>query len=312
MATNENPRQLSAIAGEQLRKFRESRGLRQEDIADMARKFGFTWGRSSVASLEAGNRDLSLEELLLLPTLFRRFGGWDEAIIPAGTQVKISESTWIPATQIPGHVLSLLAPTKMPERVERDSAHLEEEDFLLGSVENRDDENPENRRGVILGVTMYEYMFYKLWPEATNRYSLRPGTYEVDRRVAERITTPDGETADHGLVRAFAQGMYGRSVGDERDARTDERGTYDTKRALQSARGHVTRELIDELQTEITRRWPEVTEITTMTKEMTATDRGVDKWTMEFRALSDQHWTNRFEKSRKEKSHRPKFLRGSR
>ncbi|MGW3738031.1 hypothetical protein [Streptomyces sp. NPDC005148] len=80
--------------------------------------------------------------------------------------------------------------------------------------------------------------------------------------MAERIARPDdGKPVDIQLVVVFALGLWGRSPGEERDARTAERGEYDTKRALQSARGHVTRELISELQVEVDRRWPELEKI---------------------------------------------------
>ncbi|MGW7424391.1 helix-turn-helix domain-containing protein [Streptomyces sp. NPDC054813] len=315
MATDDNPQQLSAVIGRRLREFRESRGLRQEDIAEVARAHGFTWGRSSVAALEAGNRELSFGEILLLPTLFRKLGGWDKPIIPGETQVMISDSTWIPAHQIPGHALALMAPTALPERRQQEAAPLEDESFLLGGIENEDVSLPRNRRRVVMLVSVYEYMYYTLWPEKFGtRYTSSPGSFEINRRVAERITTPDGERPANGLVEAFALGMYGRTLGEERDARADERGTYETKRALQSARGHVTRELIDELQAEITRRWPEIQEVLTKTEEAVSTDMGLSKWDQELSDLSDRWDRAAFDAERKQDQtpRRRRFLRSGR
>lgn len=311
MATNDKPRQLSAVVGEGLRKFRESRGLRQEDIANAARDYGFTWGRSSVAALEAGNRELSIGELLLIPAIVRKLGGWDEPIISARAQVMISDSTWILAHQIPGQAWALLTPTVPPERARQDLQPLEDETFLLGGIEAEDHHGPEFRRKVVLEVSMWERMYYTLWPEklSTRRWE-ESESFELDRRVAERITTPDGKSADSGLVEAFSFGLWGRSTGDERDARTDERGKYDTKRALQSARGHVTRELIDELQTEITRRWAEASEFISKTKEAIATDEGLDKWSKELNDLREQWSVANYYKGQETAPRRRRFLRG--
>ncbi|MFK0151160.1 helix-turn-helix domain-containing protein [Streptomyces sp. NPDC090493] len=315
MESNENPRPLSVIVGERLRKFRESRGLRQEDVADAARSYGFTWGRSSVAALEAGNRELSLGELLLLPTIVRRLGGWSEPIIPGLTEIMISESKWIPAHQMASHVLALLAPTATPDRQAPERERLEEETLLLGGIDSDAEDSPRNRRRVIQVVSVYEYMYYMLWPERLGTYyTSSPGSFEVNRRVAERITTPDGQRPTNGLVEAFALGLYGRTLGEERDARADERGTYETKRALQSARGHVTRELIDELQAEITRRWEEVEEVISKTNDAIATDAGLAEWDRNYSELADRWAKAAYEADRQLEvtSKRRRFFRSGR
>ncbi|MFD4557574.1 helix-turn-helix domain-containing protein [Streptomyces sp. NPDC058469] len=289
MATDENPRQLSVVIGEGLRKFRESRGLRQEDIANAAREYGFNWGRSSVAGLEAGNRDLSMSELLMIPSIIKKLGGWDEPLVPADARLQINESLWMPGSQIASHVFALLTPTALPKRLNEGPAPVADEVLLLGSIENEEYGQP--RRGVIMRVSVYEYLYRKMWPErAETPWVSLTVSMEVTRKVGDRITTPDGKSADVGLVQAFALGMWGRTVGDERDARAESRGVYETKRALQSARGHVTRELIEELQEEITKRWTEVQEHIQYTREKISTDEGMEQWDNEAMRLFHPDW----------------------
>lgn len=58
---------LTAAIGLRLRELRLGEGLSQDDIAAAARRCGLRWKRSSVAALEAGNRDLSVGEFLSIP-----------------------------------------------------------------------------------------------------------------------------------------------------------------------------------------------------------------------------------------------------
>lgn len=279
MATNEKPQPLSVVVGESLRRFREARGLRQEDIAEEARKYGFSWGRSSVASLESGNRDLSVNELLLLPSIIKKLGGWEEPLVPSDARLLINESLWMPASQIPSHVFALFAPSATPQKLEAGVEPVEDEDLLLGSTEEEDHDSVERRIATARRVVVYEYMFRRLWPQRSDMEFVRFLVgLEISRKVADRIVTPDGQRADSSLVHVFGLGLWGRTVGAERDARADARGSYETKRALQSARGHVTRELIEELQAEINRRWPEVTEILEELEKAVEAKGGFEAW----------------------------------
>jgi transcriptional regulator with XRE-family HTH domain len=57
---------LAAVAGRNLRKHRQERGLRQDDVAHSVRKIGLDWSRAVVAAIETGGRALDLGELVLL------------------------------------------------------------------------------------------------------------------------------------------------------------------------------------------------------------------------------------------------------
>ena len=52
-----------------MRLLRERAGSRQEDIAMVARRWGFDWTRATVAAVETGRRDVTLGEALALPPI---------------------------------------------------------------------------------------------------------------------------------------------------------------------------------------------------------------------------------------------------
>ncbi|MEU8855713.1 hypothetical protein AB0C48_13660 [Streptomyces sp. NPDC048556] len=287
MATDEQARTMSELVGEQVRRFREARDVRQEDIANGAREYGFSWGRSSVAALEAGNRDLSVAELLLLPSIIRKLGGWDESLIPPAARIKLNESLWISASQIPSYALALVAPPSIPQHI----PHEEEDE--LGLIDN--DPEPESitvRQEVARRVQLYDYILLSLWPEQRRRPDSRNITHsmEIAKKVADRIDTPSGSRPAWQLVQVMSWGLWGQSIGDERDARAAARGDYETKRALQSARGHVTRELIEELQHAISERWEFIERAYEKMEGLIGTEEGLNIWEDEVNQLRHPEW----------------------
>jgi hypothetical protein len=52
--------------GDLLKAWRKTAGLRQDEVATIARASGLEWGRDTVAAIEGGRRDLSLVEYLTL------------------------------------------------------------------------------------------------------------------------------------------------------------------------------------------------------------------------------------------------------
>jgi transcriptional regulator with XRE-family HTH domain len=65
---------LAREVGKELEAFRKAQGLRQDDVARAARQAGLTWTRSVVVALEAGRRDLTIDEFARLPLLLERLG----------------------------------------------------------------------------------------------------------------------------------------------------------------------------------------------------------------------------------------------
>ncbi|WP_328620688.1 helix-turn-helix domain-containing protein [Streptomyces sp. NBC_00354] len=262
MTKDGKPRPLAAIVGERLRLLRAEKDLRQDDVAEAAKHFGLTWGRSSVAALEGGNRDLKFEELALLPSIVKRLGGWSQPLLPPDEQVLLGESVWIEAHRLGPAITTLTFGDPFGGASAAEATADSDEFFELGAIEGESPEDPfETLKDASRRVTFYNHLLATLWPTkahlsgATNKFL---GS-ELSRRLAERLTSPDDTLpVDHVLVETIATGMWGKSVTEERDSRAAQRGEYETKRALQSARGHVTREILDELQGELNLKWSEI------------------------------------------------------
>lgn len=69
------PRTLAQLVGSRLRALRTDAGVTADEVARAARASGLTsWHRSTVSTLEAGDRGLSAEELLVLPHVLELAG----------------------------------------------------------------------------------------------------------------------------------------------------------------------------------------------------------------------------------------------
>lgn len=249
MANDGKPRALAVIVGEGLRAFREDKGLRQDDVAAAARELGLKWGRSSVAALEGGSRDLKLEEFFLLSPLIGRLGGWDKPLVRSNEKVALSDSQWVRSDILLNFFVSSLV---VGNEVSNEDAELE-------TVEDWDPPSGfEAAKSYARNFEIYGVIRIVVWGKCPD-YS--PGARianETAATFAARLTRPDGKPVSAELANAISYGLWDKSPGAERDARTRSRGQYETKRALQSARGHVSRELIKELQQELDLKWPEI------------------------------------------------------
>jgi hypothetical protein len=67
---------LAKAVGARLRAIRSDNGIPLDRIAAEARQLGLRWAKSSVAALETGRHVLDLGELLLLPMILARAGAW--------------------------------------------------------------------------------------------------------------------------------------------------------------------------------------------------------------------------------------------
>ncbi|MFE4921280.1 hypothetical protein [Streptomyces sp. NPDC056661] len=180
-----------------------------------------------------------------------------------------------------GRLVSQLCDQPIPPKAA--TQELVEEVDELGSIESPPVlEGFENDQNLAQRVIVYNRIFYTLWPSmAGSRVHQHAGS-ELNVRMAERIEWPSERRFEGAsMLHIFSFGLWGRSAGEERDERTSTRGEYETRRALQSARGHVTRELIGELQEEIDRRWPEVEEILSGLEAALADPIKISEWNRE-------------------------------
>lgn len=261
MTNDGKARPLAVIVGERLKQFREEQGLRQADIATAAAACGLAWGRSSVAALESGTRNLSLEEVLLLPLVVSNAGGWDKPLIPEGVNILMNSRVHMPSEDFLLFARLLTTPVKQfaSSRIV-DPGELEE--LILGQESQGKESWDLDDLRIRAEWQAWKLFCQRVYPRIDFNAALSEAAAEVElnAKVADRLVAPDGAPADYKMVVVFSRGLWGRGVSAERDERAGDPDDYPSRRSLQSARGHITRELIQEIQHEILFRRPELQE----------------------------------------------------
>lgn len=121
---------------------------------------------------------------------------------------------------------------------------------MLEAFPLREELEPQERLGAAqddLQVVLWRYFGEVLWPRVGSEKAdiLAHGPWsELDRKIADRVF------ASPPLVILMAHSLWGRPAADERDARAEMRSPGASRRALQTVRGHVARELIEEIDGE--------------------------------------------------------------
>lgn len=201
MGRPRTPPDLGDILRRNLVRLRQQRGWDQQQLAVRIRG----WTRSTVAAVETGRREVSVEELLVLA---ETFGASLDDFLLVDDRERVS---------------------------------------LLGEVVTR--ELVENlvrkacgRPGTV-GVSLQ-----LLWGVQANP----PETREAEQRAARALTTRLRRNIDPSTVVAAARRLWdGRSLTEERDRRLAKMPGAGEQRVR---RGHVTRELLDELQGDLSQR----------------------------------------------------------
>ncbi|CAN5462164.1 hypothetical protein BH20ACT21_BH20ACT21_00030 [soil metagenome] len=202
---------LSSYLSKRVRALRVERGWRQEDVAARARAAGLNWQWDNVSGIEHGTRFLSVEELFVLPGLF-----------------------------------DLTLPELLSDG---DEHHLLE----LG----------DECAATLLQLRQSFRGEWTLPVRAGHRDSV-PGIAE--RKAARKMSKALGFDVAPATIMRLSQDLWGRSLSAERDVRISETADLQddwnrsaallglketTPRSLQAIRGHMTRELLDELKPEI-------------------------------------------------------------
>ncbi|MBB5075838.1 helix-turn-helix transcriptional regulator [Nonomuraea endophytica] len=218
---------FSVALGQKLRTVRERKGWTTEDIATSAQGYGLGWHRTTVGQIELGKRALSAIELLMLPFLY---GEPLVKLLPSEvthlTDTTAANISYLVAFAITGEVWDQpgSGPLHRPGRF-----HFKGQEERVGRFVQAllDKPNP--------------------WPlEAVAAHIATPD--EAEMKAAKRL-----DTTPHYVAYA-ARMTWGHGLTEERDTRLNRRpDTPADRRALQAARGHVTRELINELNPVIRR-----------------------------------------------------------
>lgn len=231
--------------------------MTQDALAVACRAVGLSWSRSAIAKLEAGHRaSLTVEQLLLLAVALEVPAA---DLIPQGPEVRLSDTTTLPGAR----VVALLS-------AQPQEAHDAAEEAAAATTRaiREDHVTPERLMGPLgrarahwpdLGGDDKPW----LWFQAADA-SFR----EAETKAAERLGVEPVDVAAAALTR------WGRSLTEHRDDRVQavalDRGTvFDPQgETLRALRGHVTRDLLDELREELAEHGLiDNTEPTTETKD---------------------------------------------
>lgn len=233
MSKPEQSQPPRVVIGERLREIRgENPDLaRQDDVAARMRLLhGFEWTRATVAAIETGRREVSIEELIGLSIVCEvEVASWFEG----EGRVSIGQS-WATRRMWAAFLGS-------DERIS--PRQQQQELFIFGREAMR--QHPD----VAMGAVMIGHLAF-IWPggrqlegadEALT--AMREADSEAVKRAAERLDVLPVTTA------LLSHGLWGRGLVEERDARVAERADADAdERSLRTLRGHVTRDLTDELE----------------------------------------------------------------
>lgn len=210
------PPKLSAWIGQWVAELRRSSGVTQEEVARAARKAGLDWKRSSVSALEAGRRDLTLEEALLLLVVL------SEIETPEGPALIGTET----------RLVELLPPT--------DHLRLGAGEWPTAMV-----------KALLTGEPLFEAITSgqadeiaaRLWKQSRER-AAEPWTAGLAEQTAARTLAVPASEIDR-----VARKLWKRTLTAERERRVTETAPPGANaRSLQAIRGHVTRTLLAELR----------------------------------------------------------------
>jgi transcriptional regulator with XRE-family HTH domain len=222
-----NAESARAVIGANARRIREAAGLRQDDIATLARTRGLAWPRTTVAAVERGAKSIGVEELVVLAsvlatacrvpvTLADMFDGAGEVVLSPKLTVKRSAIR---------RVLS-------GERVA----------FKFRDLPG----DPAEKITNVLG---------RVAEFAKQIESVSPTLLMEDYERAERTAGEAEERAARTLnleyvqVVAVAAELWGRSLTEERDARVRaDIGADADQETARAKRGRVTRQLVAQIR----------------------------------------------------------------
>jgi hypothetical protein len=211
---NRNPIPLAQNVGAGLRRFRLARGLRQEDVARVARDAGLAWTRAVVVSLEAGRRYLTIDEFARLTPMLQALGvhrgeGDEVHLFNRGASA--------------GLVVRGLGIEREQVVETRSAARARRDHVGRMALARRVSPGPHGADAV---------------PAATTAAG-----GELEQRVGR------ARRLDPFVVALVAIQTWTRSLTAERDRRVTERASSDAQpHILRALRGHVTRELVAELR----------------------------------------------------------------
>jgi len=236
-----------------MRAHREAAEVGQDRVASVAREMGLpNWTRSTVAFLEAGNRKLYAEELLILPYVAFRAFGVDTSVLDllhADAPLTLSATAKMHQPAVESAVAGGLGDVKHVLRTLP-------RDFEVPWSVNAGKKLREVVTALEPASKQAANIPKLVWPGAKYRQIVaaeRDATGDAEQKAARRLQVPPL------AVSLAAHRLWGRSLTVERDRRVDTASTPGTPaRTKQALRGRETRRLVDEIQplvAEVHRQW---------------------------------------------------------
>ena len=211
---------LAQVIGANMKKLREEAGLRQADFAELLKMLGLVdgWTRDTVASVEAGRRALSVDELIALGHISP--GGLVQLFAGEGS-VQIAGTRWPSAKDLDlDRVRAVIAGG--------DSLAASDKPFQVQAEERkRRGSKNASESGVLTDIR------------------IRTGAYTRDE-AAKRL----GVSVKR--IDRMSQRLWGQSLWHEHVDRVRKRVPKEASgRSIDATRGHVTRQLLAELREEL-------------------------------------------------------------
>lgn len=211
---------LVAVVTENMRRIRTERGLLQEDIAMAARWVGLMWSSITVTQIESGSRQLSLDEVLLLPLVLRC--SLKDLLDTANDDdpIQLGYNTVLEAATV-RRLVAEKGPQLSADQIP-----------MLPALEHPLD--PKITSAVADAYLERTLLSYLLVREGARG--------EAERKAAQalKISAP--------LITGYALRLWGRSLTEERDGRAVEH--IIKGKELRAVRGHITRALLREVTNE--------------------------------------------------------------
>jgi transcriptional regulator with XRE-family HTH domain len=210
---------FDAVVGTNVKRMRTERGYSQDDLARLCRDRGLKWSRSTVAAVEACTKKISAEELVLLPIVLDV--EIEEFVRHQGT-IRLGDEVVLRRWQI----LLILA-----------------NDGNLETAKPRDDEVS------ILGRGWVESIRPSLGQEVdrSRRTKMKRARASASGEAEQKAARKFGIAAENLAYQAFD--LWGRSLTEERDRRLEQEiNTTAASKSVQALRGHITRQLLAELE----------------------------------------------------------------
>ncbi|MFD9486266.1 helix-turn-helix domain-containing protein [Streptomyces sp. NPDC059991] len=215
-------RTLRQVLGAGLREIRKARGLKQEEAAALLQRHGLTtWIRGTVAQAEVGARRIALEEVLLLALAFEVSpadfvaGEPDDLVeLSPGARLTVSAVKAL----LSGDAAAVQAMPEQAVEITESAALVNRTSDFLAEVQRSGWADPVLVERAVASVG------------------------EAERHVARKVgTSPE-------WVNLVALQRWDRTLSQERDRRLQQRLPAASQGQLTSLRGHITRELLTELE----------------------------------------------------------------